>query len=391
MKRRKPATANSRAKPKAKNHLHNLKALTIRITAMSRSGAGLGRDDNQRVTFVPFTAPGDLVKAKLTKATNKYAECRLVEVIEPSEQRITPKCPVFTLCGGCQWQHLPYELQWQTKLQGVKDSLQLNQIDVPTSVEAFPAEQIWAYRNRIQLKGDSNAIGFYEAKSNKLVNIDQCPIADQKLNDVINETAKEAKEKLTEKDKTFKVELALETDGSVSKTWNAHHGATGFRQVNDEQNKHLQTWIKQNLNEDIAVLDLYGGSGNLSIPLIDQAAEIHCVDLNVPDSTNGLPDYFHFHRSSVLPWLKQHKCDNKLNWVALIDPPRDGLGNEVEEILQCLKKAKVKTIILVGCKTDPSSRDISRLLSDGWKLKKVAVMDFFPQTHHVESIAMLVR
>ena len=370
---------------KTKNHLHNLKPLTLRVTDISRSGAGVARDENQRVTFIPFTAPSDLVKVKLTKATSKFAEAQLMEVIEPSEQRIPAKCPVFTRCGGCQWQHLPYELQWQTKVKGVKDSLGLNKVQPPDNIDEFPASQIWSYRNRIQLKGYHSGIGFYEAKSNNLVLIEQCPIADEKLNAAIPDTLKEAKQEK----KSYKVELSLSPDGKVTKTWNSLHGAEGFRQVNDEQNAHLQSWIKGNLGKGIAILDLYGGAGNLSKPLIDVTTEIHCVDLNVPESNENLPDYFHFHRSAVLPWLKQHKCNKDLQWVAIIDPPRGGLGDELDEILQCLKKCQVKTIILVGCKTDPWSRDIAQMLKQKWKLDKVAIMDFFPQTSHVETVALL--
>lgn len=381
MKRRKP-----------KNHLHNLRPLTLQVTSMSRSGAGVARDENNRVTFIPFTAPGDLVKVKITKATNKFAEAQLLEIIEPSAQRIEPKCAVFTRCGGCQWQHLPYELQWQTKVNGVRDSLKLKQIDLPKHFDEFPAKQIWHYRNRIQLKGNASGLGFYETKSNDLVTIDQCPIANEKLNDVIPELLEEAKKE----SKPYKVELSLSIDGNVTKTWNSHHGAEGFRQVNDEQNINLQNWIKENLiknnrGDDIAILDLYGGSGNLSKPLIQLATEIHCVDLNVPDTNENLPEYFHFHRSSVLPWLKQQKLNKDRQWIALIDPPRSGLGDELLEMLQCLKKSQVNTIILVGCKTDPWSRDIAQMLSNKWSLEKVAVLDFFPQTTHVESVAILTQ
>ena len=370
---------------KPKNHLHNLRPLILNITSLSRSGAGVARDENNRVTFVPFTLPGDQVKVKLTKVTSKFAEGQLLEIIEPSTERVEAQCPVFTQCGGCQWQHIPYELQWQTKLQGVRDSLQLSKVEAPSNFAKFPAKQIWNYRNRIQLKGNASEIGFHEAKSNKLVSITHCPIAHEKLNSAILEALKEAKTD----HKSYKVELSLTSEGEVTKTWNSPHGAEGFRQVNDEQNENLQNWIKENIAKDVAIVDLYGGSGNLSKPLIHLVTEVHCVDLNVPDHRDNLPDFFHFHQSAVLPWLKQHKFNKDKEWIALIDPPRGGLGDELIEILQCLKKAKIKTIILVGCKTDPWSRDIALILKQKWIIEKVAVLDFFPQTAHVESVAIL--
>ncbi len=372
---------------KQKNHLHNLSPLLLRITDLSRSGAGVGRDENGKAVFVPFTAPGDLVKVKLSSATSKFAKGELTQLIESSPQRIEPKCPIFSRCGGCQWQHIPYEIQWQTKVKGVRDSLHLNRVIHPEDWENFPADQVWFYRNRIQLRGNLNEIGFYEAKSNTLINIERCFIADEKLNELIEETRREA----SQKGKTFKVELSLAINGTTTKTWNALHGAAGFRQVNDKQNLNLQLWIKDNLSNNTTIFDLFGGAGNLSIPLIDQVNEIHCIDVNVPESSTNLPNHFHFHQSAVLPWLRGFNSDGHKASVALIDPPRKGLGAELREILSYLDKLNVITIILIGCKTDPWSRDIALMIEEGWRLDKVAVFDFFPQTYHVESAALLTR
>lgn len=378
---------------KNKNHLHNLKPLILTINDLSRSGAGVARDENGRVVFVPFTAPGDVVKVKLTKATNKFAEGAVMNVIDPSTIRVTPRCPVFGCCGGCQWQHLPYELQWKTKREGVFDSLRLNKIDVPAQVDEYPAEKVWFYRNRIQLRGKAENIGFFEAKTNELVNITQCVIADEKLNQMIGETVQESLQeaKTKDKSKTYKVELSLNADGVVNKTWNTHHGASGFRQVNDEQNQHLQTWVKHNIKENAAILDLFGGGGNLSLPHINDAPEIHCVDVNVPERKEGLPSHFHYHQSAVVPWLTSFKASEDFEWVALIDPPRDGLGAELIEIFAALEKLKVNQVLLVGCKTDPWSRDVKQLIDLGWQVDTMAVFDFFPQTSHVESAVFLNR
>ena len=77
--------------------------------------------------------------------------------------------------------------------------------------------------------------------------------------------------------------------------------------------------------------------------------------------------------------------------MAIIDPPRGGLGEELPEILKYLSKCDVKQIILVGCKTEPWSRDIAKMISQGWYLESLAIMDFFPQTFHVETVANLIH
>ena len=143
-----------------KNTAHPTKPIILQITEVSRSGAGIGRADDGRVVFVPFTAAGDKCKVKITKQKNNYAEGELLELIESSPVRISPLCPVFGHCGGCQWQHIPYEQQWQIKNNGVRESMQRARLNLPLHWDEFPAEKIWEYRNRIQLRGFKSEIGF---------------------------------------------------------------------------------------------------------------------------------------------------------------------------------------------------------------------------------------
>src|SRR6476661_4122262 len=113
----------------------------IQITDLSRSGAGVGRDASGRVVFVPFTAPGDQVRVEIGAEEKNYAEAKLLEVISPSPQRAVPPCPVFGKCGGCEWQHLPYELQWSTKKKGLEHSLKRVGVEFEGAQwEEFPAD-----------------------------------------------------------------------------------------------------------------------------------------------------------------------------------------------------------------------------------------------------------
>ena len=90
--------------------------IELEIQDLSRGGAGVARDASGRVIFVPFTAPGDRVRVRVAQAKKQnYANAELLEVVRPAELRQQPVCPVFGQCGGCQWQHLPYSLQWKTK------------------------------------------------------------------------------------------------------------------------------------------------------------------------------------------------------------------------------------------------------------------------------------
>ena len=376
----------------------------IKITDLSRNGAGVGRDEKGRVVFVPFTAPDDRVKVRYVKVKPNYAQAELLEVIEPSPLRVTPRCPVFGRCGGCQWQHVPYEHQWRVKSAGVREALRLANVETPTQWQEFPAQHIWNYRNRVQLRGRGADLGFYEQGSHRLVPIQECAIVREEINRLLPDIRQRDLQQPT----TYKVELSLSADGAVQNHWNQAHGAAGFRQVNDEQNVKLQHWIKSSLKPGAGVLDLFGGSGNLSLELMGLASEIHCVDLNAQRHGNNADDgtqtqcaqtQRHFHASAVLPWLKRRVRDTlrgivsprDKNWVAIIDPPRGALGEELDDIAQCLGQLAVNSLIFVGCKTDPWARDIARLLQMGWSFDAAAVFDFFPQTHHVESVALLTR
>jgi 23S rRNA (uracil1939-C5)-methyltransferase len=370
--------------------------LILEITDLSRAGSGVARDETGRVIFVPFTAPGDQVKVQIIESEKRYATGQLLEIIRPSKIRQTPRCPAFTRCGGCQWQHLPYEVQWKTKSSGVRHALTRVGLEPETELEEIPAERIWEYRNRIQLRGEhvrenqgaeKTILGFYARNSHDVIPLDRCDIARPEINHEWEATRKQSRE-LT---RPFKVELEVNELGIVSRSWNKGHAAQGFRQVHDEQNEKLREWVCFALTPGQPLLDLFGGSGNLSFQFAPTAPEIHCVDVSVPQpKPPRYPSHFHFHRAPVADWVKRNKLEKKA-WSAIIDPPRLGLGKEFIIIAEGLEKAGVKELVAVGCDPDTWARDVSRFVKRGWKLKRFAALDLFPQTSHVESLALLTK
>lgn len=366
--------------------------IILQITGLSRSGPGLGRDASGRVVFVPFTAPGDEVRAEIVSEEKRYAEGRLLEVLRPSPQRAQPPCPVFGICGGCQWQHLPYGLQWDTKKEGVLHSLA--RVNVETKGvpwEELPAERVWEYRNRVQLRGFGDEIGFYARGSNRIVPIEKCHIARPEL----NERIPECREKGKPRPREYKLELEVFPGGEVTEAWNQGHSARGFRQVHDEQNEKLRGWVAKHLTAGGTLLDLYGGNGNLSLGIAGNFEAAHTVDLGAPlnKPENALPHH-RFHRQGVLEWLRKEK-DNLRSLPRplrlVLDPPREGLGNELVPIVELLKELPVSETLLIGCEPDQWARATSRFLRHGWKLRSIGALDFFPQTSHVEALAVLSR
>ena len=345
----------------------------------------MARDPGGRVVFVPFTAPGDRVRVRVLEEDRRYAQAELLEVLVPSPARQIPPCPVFGRCGGCQWQHIPYELQWQTKSKGVLHALERLRIRIPSTPDLLPAERIWNYRNRIQLRGEGAEIGFFAARSHDRVAIQECNVARPEINEVLPSVREEGRTL----PRTYKVEVEVLADGSIRKSWNARHAAGGFRQVHDEQNEKLREWVSANISPGGRVLDLFGGDGNLGAPVSKKSEVVDCVDLSAPESMS-LADFpaLKFHRSPVLKWLLRWREKAKYR-SAILDPPRDGLGEDFSETAAALEKMGVQEIIAVGCEPDSWARDLSRWVKRGWQVERLGVLDLFPQTPHVESLAVL--
>ncbi len=372
--------------------------MMLRVTDLSRGGAGVARDPSGRVVFIPFSAPGDLLRVRIVDEDKRYSYAEILEVIEPSQFRQIPRCPAFGQCGGCQWQHISYELQWNTKSQGVAHTLKKTGILLPDHFDLIPATQIWEYRNRVQLRGAGDQLGFYQSKSRNIVSVNRCDIARPEINKNWEQTRAEG----MRLESPFKVEVEVLATGKVKRTWNSPHSASGFRQVHDEQNERLKEWISHSLSNVDVLFDLFGGSGNLSLPFVSRVAEIHCVDLSSPKvRPNGVSHHFHFHRAAVTPWLakkvasvrasvREGKVSSPKN-AAILDPPREGLGQSFSQIVSGLESLGVGDLVLVGCDVDAWVRDLLNFSKRGWVIKKVMLLDLFPHTTHVESVALLRR
>lgn len=122
----------------------------VRIHDVAAEGNAVARVD-EMVVFIPFGAPGDVVDVKLTKKKKSYAEGQIVRVVEPSPERVAPRCEHFTVCGGCRWQHLPYDVQLRCKRQQVVDAIdRIAKVEHPEVAPAKGSENIWEYRNKME-------------------------------------------------------------------------------------------------------------------------------------------------------------------------------------------------------------------------------------------------
>jgi 23S rRNA (uracil1939-C5)-methyltransferase len=388
--------------------------LEVKTEGMSFGSAAVARlktNEGNHVIFVYGAAPNEYVRIKITNKKKNYFESIVLEVLEKSPFRVTPFCPYFGFseghCGGCDWQHIDYKKQVLEKTHNVLYQIARTlKIDLDTLnkiTKSYPAKSPFFYRNRIQLRGDQNKIGFYERGSQKIISIDECKVAHPKLNEKLKEFI--SKNRFTEikyHEDRFKIEWTFDLKSNqVLEAINKPHAALGFTQINHEQNEVMINIIKniiQNLNfskSNSILLDLYGGSGNLSKPMLSFFDELLCVDLfnngiQVKKDASILTPPFSLIRADIEKFLKFNYLkplvfDRKKNLACIIaDPPREGLV----KTSHLIRDLNVENIILVSCDPTTLARDLSRFQSK-YEIKSIHIIDMFPQTHHCESVIHL--
>ncbi|MBI2975251.1 MAG: class I SAM-dependent RNA methyltransferase, partial [Deltaproteobacteria bacterium] len=332
---------------------------------------------NKMPVFIPMTVPGDEVEFKITRQFKNYAEGSLMKILKPSPNRVLPKCPYFGKCGGCQWQHIDYAAQILWKQLIVEEQLQrIGKIFEPNVLPTIPSPKIWNYRNRVKLHKDKNGrVGFYAAGSHEIIEIDECLISlchPRESGDPEHLIAKE-----------------------------------GFTQINTFQNKNLQNLVADLVKTSGAntVLELYCGNGNLTFAIAKNVRNITAADSDKRainnachsrksgNPLNALDPCFRRDDTNITFICRsaqaaaKHFAKNKNVDCVVLDPPRDGCKDIIEDLLN-LKPA---SIIYVSCNPSTLARDIAMLIKGGYFLKQAQPIDMFPQTYHIETIAFLNR
>ncbi|MFM5982238.1 MAG: 23S rRNA (uracil(1939)-C(5))-methyltransferase RlmD [Sphaerospermopsis kisseleviana] len=174
--------------------------IELEITDLSDTGDGVGRFE-QRVVFVPDTVVGDRTLVRLTHVKPKYAHATLKQILQPSPQRIRPSCIVADKCGGCQWQHINYDYQLTSKHNQVIQALErIGGFVNPPVASVLSTSSSLGYRNkatypvRISATGQVQA-GYYQKGSHQLINLNQCPVQDARLNPLLAEVKQDIKKR----------------------------------------------------------------------------------------------------------------------------------------------------------------------------------------------------
>lgn len=388
-------------------------ALEVRIEKVVYGGDGLGRVDGQAV-FVPFTAPGDRVTVRVTERHKGFLRAEVVSVDAPGPDRREPRCPHAGTCGGCQLQHLDYPAQVAAKAAFVRDALErIGKLPLHADVPvACDPDHEFGYRVRatahtVQL--DTGALfGFYGARSHRIVDVRRCPLLVPEL-DVAWQAAHSARDRLA---RARTVELvAGDADaaaappvpgigrGPVAATI---HGATyaygpgSFFQVNRPLVGALVDAVTSgDPSPGGTALELYAGVGLFTVPLARRYGRVVAVESNHEAvararenlSRNGVSNA-DVAGADVVTWLSSADARATPFETAVLDPPRTGLGAKGATALARLAPAR---IVYVACDPATLARDARVLVDAGYRLASVRAFDLFPQTFHVETVAVFER
>jgi 23S rRNA (uracil1939-C5)-methyltransferase len=367
--------------------------LELKIEKLSFGGNGVAKQDGF-VIFVPFSAPGDLLKVRITKARKNFAEGRIEKIIQASSERQIPPCPVFEKCGGCQWQHITYEEQTRQKEMILRE--QLSKLRQTREITFLPilTGSPWNYRNRIQFRKEEKRTGFFQKDSHEIIDINECKITREPLNEKLRSIKAEAAAKQTEK-----YEIFLKPNGEIQTAKNEEHGESiGFHQVNPEQNSKMLEAVAGLVaqTKQTQVYDFYCGTGNLSLPLA--ARDSRKKWLGIEWNKNSIQiakeraaidriENIEFLQGDVLGWLEKNSLAPAS--LVILDPPRVGCDRK---FLELLRAQAPMDIIYVSCNPSTMIRDIQILNADPaffYEVSSAQVVDMFPQTYHMESICFL--
>jgi 23S rRNA (uracil1939-C5)-methyltransferase len=405
-------------------------------------GEALGFHTGHTV-FAPLVLPGERALVEEVRRQKGVVFARPLRILQASPERIAAKCPYFSRCGGCQYQHLSPEAQLGIKTEILRETLRrLGQIkwEGPITAHSGPA---WNYRNQAQLKigkspDGAPALGFFEAESNRLVPIDACPIVSPRLNTLlsvlrsepwIGELAPGTELELVADDQDQKVMLTLtgswledEAENLAGKLLAELDGVSTVAIARDESLKifgepyltyrvgdfayrlgptaffqsarfllpEFVTAVTADVSGAVA-LDLYAGVGLFTLPLSKQFEQVMAVEVapqataNLAANARSVPGRkARAIAGTTFDYLRRSaQMDPDL---VVLDPPRAGVGAETLQLLLALRP---KRLHYVSCSPPTLARDLGFLLKHGYQLDSVELFDFFPQTYHMESLARL--
>lgn len=407
------------------------KLYQVSPTACVYGGDALARLPDGRAVFIPYALPGDLLKIRLVEEKERYARGEIVEVIEASGQRIEPRCPHFSECGGCHYQNLSYHDQLK-----IKESIFISQLERVGKFKDPPVKPIvaspaaWNYRNQIQFHiTDEGEPGFKKHRSDQTVPVKECHLPVDNLNRVWPEfnlefipgldrislrSGEEGDDVLIVFESSDPQPIEFSVDLQLSAVHQGPGGeiilagddftivkvrdfpfvvsAGSFFQANISVAELIIEHLleKLPLDDQPLILDMYCGVGLFSVFLAPYASKLIGIESDPQAGEDFLYNLSNFENVELfdLPAeeVLQHLEENPQ--IILVDPPRAGLSRTVLDHVVALNP---DMIVYISCDPATLARDGGRFRKQGYELSESTPFDMFPQTYHIESLNIFQR
>jgi 23S rRNA (uracil1939-C5)-methyltransferase len=373
--------------------------MQIQIEKMVYGGAGLARTD-QGIIFVPRAAPGDVLEVEVFDRKKDYASARITRVVEPSIYRQTPDCPNYETAGCCHWQHIQYARQLEIKEAVLRETLQRTgriAWDGPIPIISGPERN---YRMRATFHVRDRRVGFLRERGNTVVPIQECSALVGELNAFIPEANKllASFENVEEVRAVSGPAVAATFDGRSTGMENPRLHVQDFvfelhPEAFFQSNRHLLSeFMKEVLNqigpEPKYVLDLFCGSGFFSIPVARRSREVLGVESNRIAVRQGRLNANLNHIENIQ--FVERDVDSALTDakikpdLVLLNPPRTGCGKQTAERIAALSAPR---IVYVSCNPSTFAREAAVFVKQGYNLERITLVDQFPNTFHIETVA----
>jgi 23S rRNA (uracil1939-C5)-methyltransferase/tRNA (uracil-5-)-methyltransferase len=386
--------------------------LELTIDSLTNLGVGVGRVDGW-VVMVPYVVPGEIVRARIFRNFQNYSDADLVEVLEPSPDRIDPNCPLYQKCGGCQYQHIEYKRQLAEKTKHVEELMRkLGEIDHPVEM-AHGSPQVYNYRSKITPhynrpdKDGSQPIGFLQyGRRNQIVDVEQCPIATAAINDALPEAREEARraggKKRRQRGGTLLMRDVIEgvvTDPQEIVSERVGEVTFQFKAGEFFQNN---PYILPDLVEHVAteaaaegaryLVDAYCGVGLFALSTAKNFEQVAGVEISEPavrwaqanaKISNVKNARFVIGKAeAIFNGLKFPPEETAM----VIDPPRKGCDASFREQLLAYRPQR---LVYVSCDPATQARDLKEFIDGGYKITRILPFDLFPHTRHIENVVSL--
>ncbi|EGT0645532.1 23S rRNA (uracil(1939)-C(5))-methyltransferase RlmD [Citrobacter braakii] len=425
----------------AKRRVTTRQIITVTVNDLDPFGQGVARH-NGKALFIPELLPQESAEVVITEDKKQFARAQVKRRLNDSPQREVPRCPHFGVCGGCQQQHASILLQQRSKSAALSRLMKCEVSDVI-------ADTPWGYRRRARLslnyrpKEQKLQMGFRKSASSDIIDVKQCPILVPQLEAllphiracleslqglrhlghvelvqaesgtlmILRHTAPlsvQDKEKLECFSHSQGLSLFLAPQSEILESiseespWYDSNGLRltfsprDFIQVNEGVNQQMVAraleWL--DVQPEDRVLDLFCGMGNFTLPLATRAANVVGVE-GVPALVekgrenalnNGLHNVTFFHENLEEDVTRQPWAKNGFDKV-LLDPARAGAAGVMQHII----KLEPIRVVYVSCNPATLARDSDALLNAGYVIRRLAMLDMFPHTGHLESMVLFER